>query len=154
MQRNKATSTTRMKAPWFRSRKVIGLIAGVCLINWMLTGSYVAGQLEIQPTKLVLKQEGCTFIQAKGIFVTQSESTGTCTTILPFRPHVSGSGGTIYMADQRIVVTDSQIIAVEEVRDEEWSPRERNLMIWLGLSFALLVLAAVWMIIDIRKDQE
>lgn len=154
MQRNKATSTTRMKAPWFKSRKVIGLIAGACLINWMLTGSYVAGQLEIQPTKLVLKQEGCAFIQAKGLAVTHIESTGSCTAILPFRPHVSGAGGTIYMGDQRIVVADSQIIAVEKLRDAEWSPRVRNLMIWLGLSFALLVLAAVWMIIDIRKDQE
>lgn len=154
MQRNKTTSPTRKNPQWFRSRKVIGLIAGACLINWMLTGSYVAGQLEIQTTKLVLKQEGCAFIQAKGIVVTQSESTGTCTTILPFRPHVSGPGGTIYMTDQRIVVADSQIIAVEELRDEEWSPRERNLMIWLGLSFTLLVLAGVWMIIDIRKDHE
>lgn len=154
MQSYMITSPSRRRTPWFKSRKVIGLIVGACMVNWLLSGSYVAGQMEIQPTKLVLKQEGCTFIQAKGIVVTQSESTGTCTTILPFRPHVSGSGGTIYMADQRIVVADSQIIAVEEVRDEEWSPRERNLMIWLGLSFALLVLAAVWMIIDIRKDQE
>jgi len=154
MQRNKNTFTTRNNARWFRSRKVIGLIAGACLINWMLTGSYVAGQLEIQPTKLVLKQEGCAFIQAKGLAVSQRESTGTCTTILPFRTNVSGAGGTIYMSDQRIVVADSQIIAIEELRDTDWSSRQRSLMTWLGLSFALLLLSAVWMIIDIRKDQE
>ncbi len=153
MQGSKNTFSTRKRAQWYRSRKVVGLIAGACLINWMLTGSYVAGQLEIQPTKLVLKQEGCAFIQAKGLAVTQSESTGACTANLPFRPHVSGAGGTIYTGDQRMVVADSQIIAVEELRDEEWSPRQRNLMIWLGLSFALLVLAAVWLIIDIRKEQ-
>jgi len=154
MQRNKNTFTTRNNARWFRSRKVIGLIAGACLINWMVSGSYVAGQLEIQPTKLVLKQDGCTFIQANGLAVSQQESSGTCSTTLPFRPHVSSAGGTIYMGDQRIVVADSQIIVAEVLRDAEWSPRQRSLMIWLGFSFALLLLAAAWMISDIRKEQE
>lgn len=154
MQGSKITFSTRQQTKWFRSRKVVGLIAGACLINWMLTGSYVAGQLEIQPTKLVLKQEGCAYIQSKGLAVTQQESTGACTTILPFRTHVSGASGTIYMSDQRFEIADSQIIAIEELRDAEWSPRQQDLMFWLGLSFALLVLAAVWMIIDIRKDQE
>jgi hypothetical protein len=154
MQGYKITSPSRMNTPWFRSRKVIGLIAVACLVNWLLTGSYVAGQLEIQTTKLVLKQEECTFIQAKGLAVTQSESTGSCTAILPFRPHVSGGGGTIYMGDQRIVVADSQIIAIETLHDREWSPRQRNLMMWLGMSFALLLLVAIWMIFDIRKEQQ
>jgi len=154
MQGNKITFSTRKKTQWFRSRKVIGLIVGACMVNWLLTGSYVAGQLEIQPTKLVLKQEGCTFIHEKGLAVSHPESSGTCTAILPFRTNVSGAGGTIYVVGQRIAVADSQIIAIEEIRNTEWSPRQRNLIMWLGLSFALLLLAAVWMIIDIRKGQE
>lgn len=154
MQSNNVTYFYRKNTPWFRSRKVIGLIVGACMVNWLLTGSYVAGQMEIQPTKLVLKQEGCAFIQAKGLAVSQQVSTGTCSTTLPFRANVSDAGGTIYIYDQPIVISDSQIIAVEEPRDMEWSPHQRSLLSWLCLSFSMLLLAAAWMIRDIRKDQE
>ena len=139
------SSNRKTKAtPWFKSKETAVILVAISLLIWLLTAGYVTGQLEIHPTKLILKSDSCTFIQTKGINATISPESGTCSVILPFRTHAFDSGGRIFLGDQQISVPEHQIIAFAVLKDQPYTPEQQKLLYWfLGVT-ALLIFMAFW----------
>lgn len=111
--------------------------------HWTLFLVYVAGQLEIKPTALIMKREGCAYIRQIGITAKIHDSGETCRFEVPYRPNLIGTGGRIYLDDKQISIADNQIVAASPLNDQPWSPSQKRLVAWLSISFVAVIIMAI-----------
>lgn len=114
------------------------------LIHFAILVFYVAGQLEIKPTVLIIKNEGCRYLQQVGLNAQVQKSSNSCRIQVPYRSHLFVSGGTIYLEDKHISLSENQIVAVAPLEDQPYSTAQIHLLYWLGAAFVVLMLIRKW----------
>ncbi len=114
----------------------------MALLNWLCISAYTVGLLEIHSAVLVLKPESCALMHRLGIAVQPLDSSGTCTTTVRFRQHMTG--GTVYVGDQTVRLADNQVIAAAAIStDEQWTDHQAIWVAGWGISTALLLMLIV-----------
>lgn len=147
MQRNTQVDNCNIQN---KKRKPLNPIALLLLLaalfHWTLFFVYVAGQLEIRPTALIVKKEGCGYMRQIGITAKIHESGETCRVEVPYRANLIGSGGRIYLDDKQISIAENQIVAAAPLENQPWSPSQRRLVTWLSISLVLVLIPLIFII--------
>ena len=121
--------------PWYR-HPTFGIVVMLgSLFIWFGSSLYITSQLEIKPKLLILRSEGCAYLQLHNIQIKPYPIEHTCSAEVPLTKN-----GTIYASDEiQLVVHDSQIVAVEPLPDLPWTPRQHRLAIYLAVGSAVLI---------------
>lgn len=150
---NDRRSCGHKKQPWYRSQLLAILLLVLSIFNWIFTGAYVSGQLEIKPTMLILKRDGCEFFRQNGIPVQDQKDNDSCKVTVPFRGNMIGSGGRVFLGDRQIMLADNQVVVVAALEDQPWTPRQQRLVIWLGGCLAIIFGMMAWIgVLFSKKD--
>jgi hypothetical protein len=105
------------------------------LFIWFGSALYITSQLNIKPKLLILRSEGCAYLQLHNIQTKPYPIEHTCSAEVPLTEN-----GPIYASDEiQLVVHDSQIVAVEPLPDRPWTPRQHRLAIYLAVGSAVLI---------------
>lgn len=141
MQSETGSKKYFVRAPnhWYNSRKLTASLLAVTSMIWLLSTPYLVGQLNSTPTLVILKSDGCAYLQHKQIATQSYGIEGVCTISAPFRANLIGSGGVIEFGDRQIKIADNQIIAIEEIKDSALSPKQKNILIGLCISSVFLI---------------
>lgn len=139
---------------WYQSQ---GLALSMCLIavfNMMVSSAIILGQMGNNPSILILKSQGCSYLQQFGIPTQSHTIESTCSLKAEFRPHLIGDGGLIVYQDRRITIADNLIVAVETIQQSRWAPEHQGMWIWLGFSLILVFCMLTWMVITFQKGAD
>lgn len=140
---------------WKNSRKFSLSLFAISFFLWLLVSARVAGELEITPTELILKQEGCGLLRQYGVHTVPNETPATCKTRVPFRPNLLGTGGRIYVDDEPIRRADSQLVAIlPPLTDRPWTTDQKTwIQIW-GIFTVVMVLVFLAAVFVTRGSQD
>jgi len=144
MQSNTNKPSTQLKHPWYKSKMLAIFMFVLATLNWIFVGAYVSGQMEIKPTLLVIKQDGCDFLLQSGFSIQTQAPTGSCRVTVPFRSNLIGDGGRAYIDDREIQIAGSQVTVIAALDGQPWSPKQQHLMILLGICMVLVIAMATW----------
>lgn len=144
MQSSTSKSSNERKRPWYKSKVIAIFMLVLSIFNWIFVDAYITGQMEIKPTMLVLKRDGCDFLRQNGITPEAQSSMDSCRVTIPFRANVLGLGGRAFIGDRHILIAESQISIIAALDDQSWSPSQQRLMIWLGVCTAFIIAMAAW----------
>ena len=144
---------TSSKKPrrWYQSQ---GLAVSMCLIalfNMMVSIDVLTWKMENNPSVLILKSQGCSYLQQFGIPTQSHMIESTCSLEAEFRPHLIGDGGLIVYQDRRITIADNLIVAVETIQQSRWAPEHQGMWIWLAFSLILVFCMLTWMVITFQR---
>jgi len=133
--------------PWYKSQAISTLSLSFILMLWLTSGSYILGQLEMKPTRVILKRDGCTYMHHQQI-ATQpyDEATGMCVATTSFRSNLIGNGGIFKLQDRELKIAENQIVATEKLDNLPYSDSQRRMIVWLCVTSALLFAAIAWAI--------
>jgi hypothetical protein len=138
---------TSDQTPWYKSQVISSMALSLMVMLWMTTGSFMLGQLEIKPTRVILKKEGCTYMHHQQL-ATQpyDDSSGMCIATAPFRSNLIGNGGIFKLQDQIIKVAENQIVAIENLDNAPFTDSQKQMILGLSISTALLLAGIAWAI--------
>lgn len=139
---------------WYQSQ---GLAVSMCLIalfNMMVSIDVLTWKMENNPSVLILKSQGCSYLQQFGIPTQSHTIESTCSLKTEFRPHLIGDGGLIIYQDRRITIADNLIVAVETIQQSRWGPEHKGMWIWLGFSLILVFCMLTWMVITFQRGAD
>jgi hypothetical protein len=115
--------------PWHRTPAVLILLMMVNLIIWMAGMNYLTLRLDIKPKLLILKSEGCTYLQLHNIQTKPYQIEHTCTAEVTMTKN-----GQINISDDvSISIHESQIIATETFSDRPWTPEQHRILTYLAI---------------------
>lgn len=145
---NRGTHRPGNQPFWTSPKKLTLILFAISFFLWLLVSARVAGELEITPTELILKQEGCDLLHQYGVHTVPSEMPATCRAKVPFRPNLVGTGGRIYVDDEPVRLADSQLVAIlPPLTDQPWATEQKTwIRIWgiFTVVTVLMFLAAVF----------
>lgn len=144
MQSNSNKTSSQLNQSLNGWKRLAILMLVVATFNFIFVGAYVSGQMEIKPTMLVLKQDGCDFLLQSGVPIQTQVPTGSCRVTLPFRSNVIGDGGRAYLGDREIQIAGSQVTVIAVIYGQPWSTKQQRLMILLGICMAVVIAIAAW----------
>lgn len=139
---NKTSSQLNQSLNGWKMLAILMLV--IATFNWIFVGAYVSGQMEIKPTLLVLKQDGCDFLLQSGVPIQAHVPTGSCRVTLPFRSNVIGSGGRAFIRDREIQIAENQVTVIAAIDGQPWSAKQQRLMILLGICMVVVIAMAAW----------
>lgn len=139
---NKTSYQLNQSLNGWKSLAILMLV--VATFNFIFVGAYVSGQMEIKPTLLVLKQDGCDFLLQSGVPVQMQVPTGNCRVTLPFRNNLIGDGGRAFLGDREIQIAGSQVNVIAAIDGQPWSAKQQRLMILLGICMVVVIAMAAW----------
>lgn len=126
---DKQTSSPIPRKFWFQSPVFLILAMMLCQILWLAGINFVSQQLDVKPNLLVLKSEGCSYLQSHHIQTMPYKIEHTCSAEVRMT-----ATGKIYISDDvSIFVNENQIIATESLPDRPWTPRQHRLAMYLGI---------------------
>lgn len=114
------------------------LIFKAAFACWLILSVYVAWQLEIKPTVLIIKSAGCSHLRQIGITAQIHESGESCRVEVPYRANLIGADGIICLDEKQISLADNQIVAVAPLEDQPWSPSQQRWLAGLSISFMIV----------------
>jgi hypothetical protein len=127
---NKQNVPQAPSKPWYRTPAVLILLMTVSLILWMASMNYLTLSLDIKPKLLIIKSEGCTYLQLHNIPTKPYQIEHTCTAEVTMTKN-----GQINISDAvSISIHESQIIATETLPDRPWTPEQHRLLTYLAIS--------------------
>jgi hypothetical protein len=130
--------------PWYRAPGVLIMVTLSSTIIWFIGTNYVALQLDIKPKLLILRSEGCAYVQLHHIQTRPYPIEHTCSAEVPVNEY-----GKIYAPDKtQLVVNENQIVATEPLPDQPLTTEQHRLAIYgaigtvVFIGLMVLVLAA------------
>ena len=138
--------TARHHRPWYQS-------SGLALIVCCLCGVICLGTLFAmlattrQPTVLILKRDGCTYLQYHHIETRAYPADGMCAAQVTFDRHGFDAGGTVILADRNLEMPEAQIATVEVITNAPESPAQWSWDIGLLASAIATLGSLVWFIV-------
>ena len=132
---------------WYKSPMLALGVTLTFLAIWFVFGIYVDSQLEIKPRLLILRSEGCAYLQLHHIPTQPYPIEHTCTAEVPFTYALFSQGGVIHADELNLALSDSQIVAVEPLADRPWTQKQRNLALWFGMGTLTMIGMVAWMFI-------
>lgn len=136
---------------WYQSQGLAVSMSLIALFNIMVSIDVLTWQMENKPSILILKNEGCSYLQQFGIPTQSHTIESTCSLKAEFRSHLIGDGGVIIYQDRRIKIADDLIVAVETIQQSRWAPEHQGMWIWLGFSLLLVFCMLTWMVITFKR---
>jgi len=85
-------TSSKKQRRWYQSQ---GLAVSMCLIalfNMMVSIDVLTWKMENNPSVLILKSQGCSYLQQFGIPTQSNTIESTCSLKTEFRPHLIGDG--------------------------------------------------------------
>ncbi len=135
---------TKNQARFFGSLLMI-LFFTVVLV-WFAFAAGTGRQLEIRPTHLILRSDGCDFLKANGIETKAAEFGNGCSVLIPFRQNTCGSGGLITVGEKQVKISDSQIVIVGSTENLPWTPAQTNAEIEMLISTIIMLGMVAWIL--------
>ena len=133
--------------PWYKSPMLALGVTLTFLAIWFVFGIYVDSQLEIKPRLLILRSEGCAYLQLHHIPTQPYPIEHTCTAEVPFTYALFSQGGVIHSDELNLALSDSQIVAVEPLPYRPWTPDQQRLALWFCFSTFMMIGMMAWMFI-------
>ena len=143
---NHNSNTNDVRPFWRSPRRIVLHLTVIAAALWLFLSAIVLGQMQIKMTNVILKREGCAFVQQYGVHTQPAEVANTCEAKVIFRSNLFGSGGRIYLDDgSPLHLSDNQFVAVSSQGVLPWTTSQRMWAgAWVTLTALLLVaLAAV-----------
>ncbi|MDP2816171.1 MAG: hypothetical protein Q8O19_05785 [Rectinemataceae bacterium] len=158
---NTTNNTTDSETPippkkqrrWYQSQGLALSMSLISLFNLMVSINVLPWQMVSNPSILILKSQGCSYLQQFGIPTQAHTIESTCSLEAEFRPHIIGDGGLIVYQDRRITIADNLIVAVETIQLSLWAPEHQGMWIWLGFSLILVFCMLTWMVTTFKRGQ-
>ncbi len=121
--------------PWYRAPGVLIMVTLGSTIIWFIGTNYVALQLDIKPKLLILRSEGCAYVQLHHIQTKPYPIEHTCSAEVPVNEY-----GKIYAPDKtQLVVNENQIIATEPLPDRPWTTEQQRLAIYGAIGTVVFI---------------
>lgn len=137
---NKKFLSSDENKPWYRHSAFLIMIMLVNLISWFVGSLYVSQQLDIKPKRLILKSEGCAYLELHHIQTSPYPIEHTCSAEVPFRYLPFSESGVAHIDEENdVVVNGSQIVAVESLPDRPWTAKQRRLAIYGAIGTVAMV---------------
>jgi hypothetical protein len=128
----------------FSRSPLFGLLL-LSVVHFMIASTFVNSELDIKPSVLILKQNGCELVSEFGI-ETQPRDNAECKAIVMYETNQVGSAGKIHINDQEVRLADDQVSLVGTLDDHQWTPRKQWLIGWMGMSVLLMLVLLVLMV--------
>ena len=145
MLNDEISNTDQNWKPWYASSGLALCSVFVSFIIWIVIFGMTAGDFEIKPTQMILKNDGCSYLQQIGIPTKISENGSNCTVNVPYRSNTFGNGGVIVLDDDRqIRMTDTQVVIVGSIENPRWSQSQKTSAILMAASSIFMVGMMVW----------
>ncbi len=135
------------------------LFLGALLVNlfftvlggWFVIAARTVQIFDIKPTHLVLRNDGCDFLKSNGIETKPAERGKGCSALVPFRQNMFGSGGLITLGEKQVKIADDQVILVDSVEDQPWTPAQTRAVIAIIVSTIIMLGILAWILRRIVK---
>jgi hypothetical protein len=134
---------------WYKSQVTSSLSFTVVFMLWFTSGSYMLGQLNAAPTKVILKKDGCTYMRHQHIITEpydDDDDAGMCAVNSLFRSNLIGNGGVFKLENREVQVAENQIVAVEKLDNYPYNESQKRLVIWLCINSFLMFATMGWTI--------
>jgi hypothetical protein len=122
------------------------------LAAWFVFAARAARVLDIKPTHLILRNDGCNFLKANGIETKPIEFGNGCSVLVPFRQNMIGSGGQITLGEKQIRITDDQVVIVGSVENQPWTAEQTDAVMEMVVSTIILLGMMAWLVRLISKN--
>lgn len=128
-------------------QKYSGIFLGLFLVMFLVAlcvSAYTIGILQIRPTDLVLKQQGCDLLQRYGVPAKSMGSSGACRVTVMFRSSIFADA--VYLGDQRIELAQTEIVAI--VPSSQEAPLTETQKRWVTICAAVIVLTVLMAVLN------
>jgi hypothetical protein len=139
---SKPSDTPRPHRPWYKSQALAGSIFCLAFFSWFFCLPFLDG-LD-NPTLVILKSDGCTYMRYHNISTKPYPAEGACTVEVQFISYLFSSGGVIKIDGRRLDISESQIIAREPIEDRPFTSQQKRLLAWMALLTAIMFGALFW----------
>lgn len=141
---NEEISSTPKHKSWRTSSSLALSLMVVSFITWILILILTAGELEIKPTEMIVKGEGCDYLRENGITTKNAEGENHCTINVPFRSNSFGNGGVIILKDRQIRIPNEQVVLVGSIENAPWTPSQIQSAILISVSTIFMFAMMGW----------
>lgn len=137
-------TTTHPQRPWYKSQKLAVSIFGMVFISWFFSLP-ILGDMSTNPTLVILRSDGCTYMRYHNIGTNPYPAEGACTVEVQFFPHFIGNGGVMKIDGRRLDISESQIIAKESIDDRPYTSRQKLLLAGMALHTIIMFSTLAWL---------
>lgn len=138
------------RPPWYKSQSISSMSCSFFFMLWFTSGSYVLGQLNTVPTRVILKKEGCTYMHHQKVSSKPYDDVDQmCVVSAPFHENLIGNGGVFKLEDRELNVADNQIVAVEKLDNIPYSDSQKRMLMWLCINTLLVIATLAWTIFSL-----
>jgi len=130
--------------PWYLSRALAVCVFVAMFFSWLISFRFIS-EAALDPSLVILKSEGCAYLQHHHIGMIPYPSDGTCAAEVQFRREPFGEGGLIILEDRNLTISGHRIIAVEPINDRPLSPEQRRLWAYMAIVTVPMLGALLWM---------
>lgn len=135
--------------PWYRGQLFsIGLML-LSVALWFIGTSHALGKFNFKPKLLIVRSEGCAYLQLHKIHTKPYPIANTCAAEVPFKYLPFSENGVISVDDDQndVFVNGSQIVAVEALPDRPWTSEQRRQALIAAIGTLALVAFMTFMLV-------
>lgn len=145
MPNEEISNTEQITKSWHTSSGLALFSMILSFVIFIVIACMTAGELEIKPTQIILKSDGCSFLRQNGIATTNAFSGSSCSVTVPYRANSFGNSGLIVMENGPLIkIPDSQVVIVGSIENQPWTYAQRRAAILLTASSILMVVTMAW----------
>lgn len=139
-----------IKSRWYTSPTFITILVFHAILIWFVVTTRESRVFDIKPTHLILKNDGCYFLNMNGIETKAIEPRNGCSVLVPFRQNMFGNGGLITLGDKQIMIADDQVVIVGSVEDQPWTPEQTKAAIVILVSTMIMFGMLAWLVLGFK----
>ncbi len=137
------SSTPRPRRPWYKSQELAVIIFFLVFFSWIFS-LLLLDDLK-NPTLVILRSDGCTYMRYHNISTNSYPAEGACTVEVQFFPELIGSGGLMKINGHRLDISENQIIAKEQIEDRPYTSRQKRLLAWMAFHTFIMFSTLFWL---------
>ncbi len=142
------------KSMWHIPTIFLLLLLFHVILIWVVVTATESRVMDIKPTHLILKNEGCDFLKTNGIETKSSPTRSGCSVLVPFLQNAFGSGGLIMLGEKQVKIANDQVVIVGSIEDQPWTPEQKHAVIIMIICTVAMIGMLIWVGIRIVKSKE
>ena len=114
--------------PWYRDQLLTACLMLLSVSLWSVVTSHFLGKSDSKPKLLIVRNEGCAYLQLHKIQTKPYPIANTCAAEVPFKYLPFSENGVVPGDDDQndVFVNGSQIVAVVVLPDRPWTVEQRR----------------------------
>ena len=127
---------------WYKSQALAATIFILVFFSWIFSLPLLDDLNN--PTLVILRSDGCTYMRYHNISTNSYPAEGACTVEVQFFPSLLGNGGVMKINGHRLDISENQIIAKEQIDGRPFTPQQKRLLAWMAFHTFIMFSTLFW----------